>query len=164
MSIASVQAPHLADLCSPIGSNISMSSSFSDLVGSPSLDLSSDTVLTIEDLRAQMGQCFTCGVSWVDDHVSLDCSECGGYSMERPCPMCDGACGQKWKRDFNLSHALSRARWSGMCPKCPAPPSLFVPNPNTVITSVQTCGASQQQFLAQELCSRLEKLSASAQT
>lgn len=79
-----------------------MSSSFSDLVGSPSLDLSSDTVLTIEDLRAQMGQCFTCGVSWTDDHVSLDCSECGGYSMERPCPMCDGACGQVWKRDFTL--------------------------------------------------------------
>lgn len=83
-------------------SSISMSSSLSDLVGSPSLDLSSDTVLTIEDIRAQMGQCFTCGVSWTDDHVSLDCSECGGYSMERPCPMCDGSCGQVWKRDFTL--------------------------------------------------------------
>lgn len=78
-----------------------MSSSLSDLVGSP-LEISADNVITIEDLRAQMGSCFTCGVSWTDDHVSLDCSECGGYSCQRPCPLCDGNCGMIWKRDFSM--------------------------------------------------------------
>lgn len=65
-----------------------------------------DNVLTIEELRAQLGSCFTCGVSWTDDHVSLDCSECGGYSMERPCPLCDGKCGVQWKRDFTMVRHL----------------------------------------------------------
>lgn len=78
-----------------------MSSSLSDLVGSP-LEISVDNVLTIEELRQHMGSCFTCGVSWTDDHVSLDCSECGGYSVERPCPLCDGQCGVQWKRDFTM--------------------------------------------------------------
>lgn len=82
-----------------------MSSSLSDLVGSP-LEISADNVITIEDLRAQMGSCFTCGVSWTDDHVSLDCSECGGYSCERPCPLCDGNCGMIWKRDFSMVSSL----------------------------------------------------------
>ena len=70
-------------------------------MGSP-LEISMDNVLSIEELRQQMGSCFTCGVSWTDDHVSLDCSECGGYSMERPCPLCDGKCGVQWKRDFAM--------------------------------------------------------------
>lgn len=81
--------------------SLSMSSSLSDLVGSP-LEISMDNVLTIEELRQHMGSCFTCGVSWTDDHVSLDCSECGGYSVERPCPLCDGQCGVQWKRDFTM--------------------------------------------------------------
>lgn len=61
-----------------------------------------DNIVTIEDLRMQLGSCFTCGVSWAEDHVSLDCSECGGYSMERPCPLCEGSCGATWKRDFAM--------------------------------------------------------------
>nr|XP_029715657.1 uncharacterized protein LOC115259263 [Aedes albopictus] len=109
--VASVQAPHLAELCSSLSrTSLSLSSSLSDLVGSPSLpssaavaaaafEVSSEAVLTIEDLRAQLGSCFTCGVMWTDQQVSLDCSECGGYSLERPCMLCDGLCGQLWKRD-----------------------------------------------------------------
>lgn len=42
---------------------------------------------------------FSCGVCWYDDHVNLDCSECGGYAMCRPCPKCNGKCGAMWKRD-----------------------------------------------------------------
>lgn len=88
----------------------SISTSLSDLAigNSPSssttsaFDLSADNVLTIEELRAHIGSCFTCGVSWTDDHVSLDCSECGGYSSQRPCPLCDGECGEIWKRDFSM--------------------------------------------------------------
>lgn len=83
--------------------SLSVASSLSDLVaGSSPFDVSADNVLTIEELRAHMGSCFTCGVSWTDDHVSLDCIECGGYSSQRPCPLCDGQCGQQWKRDFSM--------------------------------------------------------------
>uniref|UniRef100_A0A1B6LTC9 Protein pinocchio n=1 Tax=Graphocephala atropunctata TaxID=36148 RepID=A0A1B6LTC9_9HEMI len=73
------------------------------------------TVLSIEELRLQLYSCFTCGVSWLEDHVCLDCSECGGYSLQRPCPLCDGCCGSSWKRDLSMSHACGKARWSGKC-------------------------------------------------
>lgn len=81
--------------------NLSLSSSLSDLVGSP-IEITMDNVISIEELRAQMVSCFSCGVTWTDDHVSLDCKECGGYSLERPCPLCDGKCGVTWKRDFTM--------------------------------------------------------------
>lgn len=154
MSIASVQAPHVPDFISIGRKSLSVSSSLSDLVGS-SLDLSgaADTMLTIEDLRAQMGSCFTCGVSWSDDHVSLDCSECGGYSLSRPCPLCDGACGQLWKRDFTQSHACNKARWIGVCPRLQANVMAQTPAPTNHVAR------SNNQFLAQELCARLEQLS-----
>ncbi|CAK9809383.1 hypothetical protein ANTQUA_LOCUS7019 [Anthophora quadrimaculata] len=74
-----------------------------------------DTILTIEELRAQLNSCFTCGVSWSEEHVSLDCSECGGYSLQRPCPLCDGRCRTSWKRDLTMSHTSGKARWIGEC-------------------------------------------------
>lgn len=192
MSLASIHGPQFADLCAPLGHNsLSVSSSLSDLVGSP-FEISMDNVLTIEELRAQMGSCFSCGVSWTADHVSLDCSECGGYSVERPCPLCDGKCGVQWKRDFTMSHACSKARWLGVCPSYPESSlnatQLTAPNTNGVngcnstttsnivaaaaaavaatanSTANTICGTANQLLLAQELCARLEQLSASAQT
>ncbi|XP_037052250.1 protein pinocchio isoform X1 [Bradysia coprophila] len=162
MSLADIQNPHLAELCNSMGRNSirSMSSSLSDLVGSP-LEISVDNVITIEDLRAQMGSCFTCGVSWTDDHVSLDCSECGGYSSERPCPLCDGNCGMVWKRDFNMSHTSGKARWLGVCPTLSDTIHNHLPALLSQATP-QTCAASQ--VMPQELCARLEQLSARAQT
>lgn len=77
--------------------------------------VTTDHVLTIEELRFQMKSCFSCGVSWAERHVSLDCSECGGYALERPCPVCEGSCGSLWKRDLTMSHASNRARWEGEC-------------------------------------------------
>ncbi|XP_066260090.1 protein pinocchio [Euwallacea similis] len=74
-----------------------------------------EAVLTIEELRDQLNCCFTCGVSWAESHVSLDCCECGGYALERPCLKCEGACGAVWKRDLSMSHASGKARWSGEC-------------------------------------------------
>ncbi|KFB49650.1 AGAP007751-PA-like protein [Anopheles sinensis] len=186
MSVASVQAPHLADLCSSLSrTSLSMSSSLSDLVGgSPSLGAVfdfhySDAVLTIEELREQLGSCYTCGVSWTGDQVSLDCTECGGYSLERPCMLCDGICGQLWKRDFTMSHACGKSRWQGVCTKFPA--QMMQPLSScasfgshhqltaacaavNAAAPATTCASSanQQHFLQQELCARLEKLSASA--
>lgn len=114
-------------------------------------------VLTIEELRLQLNSCFTCGVSWADSHVSLDCTECGGYPLERPCPLCDGNCGQIWKRDLTTSHACSKARWEGECGLRPRPQSGAsvhspLPQSNTNTTSA----------LANELCARLEKLQATS--
>ncbi|XP_059472982.1 protein pinocchio [Neocloeon triangulifer] len=71
--------------------------------------------LSIESLRSHLSSCFTCGVSWVEEHVSLDCPECGGYSMQRPCPSCDGRCESTWTRDLASSHASGKARWEGEC-------------------------------------------------
>lgn len=193
MSVASVQAPHLAPLSNR--ASLSVSSSLSDLVGSPSMassaavaaaafEVSSEAVLTIEDLRAQLGSCFTCGVMWVDQQVSLDCSECGGYSLERPCMLCDGQCGQLWKRDFTMSHACGKARWQGVCTKY-APAAQMIQLQSAPLSScasfsshhqlMQTAAAAaaaastvgchqnaSQQFMQQELCARLEKLSATA--
>lgn len=42
----------------------------------------------------------SCGVSWQQDHVSLDCRECGGYAMARPCPDCNGTCQSEWRRNL----------------------------------------------------------------
>ncbi|XP_043650855.1 protein pinocchio isoform X1 [Drosophila teissieri] len=163
MSIASVHGPQIADICSPLSHhNLGLSASLPDLVGSP-LEISMDNVLTIEELRQHMGSCFTCGVSWTDDHVSLDCSECGGYSLERPCPLCDGQCGVQWKRDFAMSHACSQARWVGVCisyPEVVAGVQLPVGAAAGAATSCAAAAANQLR-LAQELCSRLEQLSTS---
>ncbi|XP_014476672.1 PREDICTED: uncharacterized protein LOC106745513 [Dinoponera quadriceps] len=116
MSVTSVQ-PN-TDSLSRHGSNISLCHS---LCGSVDDGLQGshpqyqDTIVTIEELRAQLNSCFTCGVSWSEEHVSLDCSECGGYSLQRPCPLCDGRCHTAWKRDLTMSHASGKARWIGEC-------------------------------------------------
>ncbi|KAJ8950602.1 hypothetical protein NQ314_007828 [Rhamnusium bicolor] len=124
-----------------------LSHSLDDITGASwSPQVHSEAVMTIEELRNQLNCCFTCGVSWADSHVSLDCSECGGYALERPCSACDGICGAKWKRDLSMSHASGKARWTGEC--------------------ARGFNESQQNkknaAIAQELSSRLEKLSANS--
>lgn len=107
MSLVGVRsAPFLLnDYCSSIRS-VSVSSSLSDMASS-SYDLSSDT-LNLEDLKAQLGQsCLSCGVCWTDDHFSFDCAECGGYAITKPCPKCDGSCGNVWTRDFSMVNIFS---------------------------------------------------------
>lgn len=71
--------------------------------------------LTIEELRLARNSCWLCGCNWQQDHVSLDCSECGGYSLTRPCPNCDGDCKQIWKRNINETHDNHKAIWVGQC-------------------------------------------------
>ncbi|XP_064480748.1 protein pinocchio-like isoform X1 [Ornithodoros turicata] len=79
------------------------------------LAIQADAVLTLEDLKLQYNSCFTCGVSWYEDHVSLDCSECGGYAMQRPCLACGGRCNGIWSRNLAASHEHRRAQWEGEC-------------------------------------------------
>lgn len=88
----------------------------SEALGSiENLALQTDAVLTIEGLKLQYNTCFTCGVSWYQDHLSLDCSECGGYAMRRPCISCDGRCKSVWTRNLAATHELRRAQWEGQC-------------------------------------------------
>ncbi|KAF5290827.1 hypothetical protein FQA39_LY14589 [Lamprigera yunnana] len=129
---------HPREFHSNPGSLSSFSYSLDDITNCCSPQFNSDHVLTIEELRLQMSSCFTCGVSWAEDHVSLDCSECGGYALERPCLVCDGSCGSMWKRDLTKSHSSNKAQWEGECN-------------STLKQSASTT--------AQELCSKLEKLS-----
>lgn len=103
MSLLAVRsAPFLlSDFCSSIRS-ASVSSSLSDMAAG-SLDFSSSDTLNLEDIKIQLSQCcLTCGVCWKDEHFSFDCSECGGYSMIRPCINCGGNCGALWTRDFAM--------------------------------------------------------------
>ena len=72
-------------------------------------------MVTLEALKSLYRSCFTCGVRWHEDHVTLDCPECGGYSMSRPCPHCDGKCGSQWKRDIRATHENHAAVWTGVC-------------------------------------------------
>ncbi|KAF6208711.1 hypothetical protein GE061_017169 [Apolygus lucorum] len=108
MSVASVH---------PASGLSNRSQSFSSFSSTEELSsyLSTEPVLSIEELRLQLNSCFTCGVSWTEDHVSLDCAECGGYSLARPCPTCEGHCSAVWKRDLTMSHACGKARWTGSC-------------------------------------------------
>ncbi|XP_077292269.1 protein pinocchio [Arctopsyche grandis] len=119
-----------------------------------------EAVLTIEDLHTQINSCFTCGVNWSQQHVSLDCDECGGYALMRPCPLCEAsACGEMWKRDFTVSHASSKARWQGVC-KLSDRPTAYQTFP-AAISGCQALppGCSAAARLARDLCQRLEKLS-----
>ena len=72
-------------------------------------------MLTFEYLRSLYRSCYMCGVSWHEDHVTLDCRECGGYSMSRPCPQCDGKCGSLWLRNIRATHEIHSAVWTGVC-------------------------------------------------
>ncbi|XP_077559706.1 protein pinocchio-like isoform X3 [Haemaphysalis longicornis] len=76
-------------------------------------------VVTLEGLKSHYNSCFTCGVSWYEDHASLDCAECGGYALNRPCLHCNGSCDEVWSRDLAASHKLRRAQWQGECKKAP---------------------------------------------
>ena len=99
MSLAGVRsAPFLlSDYCSSLRS---ISSSLSDMA-SGSYDPLSDT-LNLEDLKVQLGHtCLSCGVCWASNQFSFDCAECGGYSITKPCPTCNGSCGSVWTRDFS---------------------------------------------------------------
>ncbi|XP_049775453.1 protein pinocchio isoform X2 [Schistocerca cancellata] len=112
----------------------------------------SEPVLSIEELRLQLNSCFTCGVSWQEEHVSLDCRECGGYSLERPCPLCDGRCDSVWKRDLTTSHASGKARWEGSC-------ALEGAASNSTTSAGEKTSRSPLDDETARLCVRLEKLS-----
>lgn len=60
-------------------------------------------------------RCTLCWSIWCENMCTSSCMECGGYAMERPCPICQGRCGQIWKRDVEMSHSNNEAHWEGSC-------------------------------------------------
>lgn len=82
-------------------------------------DLTPPTTTTEDnnhDQHSSSGSCcWLCGCNWQQDHISLDCCECGGYALTRPCPKCDGACKQVWERNIKATHDHHRALWRGNC-------------------------------------------------
>ncbi|XP_070505540.1 protein pinocchio [Chironomus tepperi] len=158
MSLVGVRsAPFLlSDYCSSIRS-VSVSSSLSDMASS-SYDLSSDT-LNLEDLKAQLGQsCLSCGVCWTDDHFSFDCAECGGYAITKPCPKCDGSCGNVWTRDFSMTHTYRTAKWNGTCKYYGNPFETRPAESSITFINPSTTSCSMSHFYPNDLCRRLEKL------
>ncbi|KAL3227641.1 hypothetical protein MRX96_024063 [Rhipicephalus microplus] len=61
----------------------------------------------------------SCGVNWTEEQASLDCAECGGYALHRPCVHCNGICGGVSSRDLVASHKFRRSQWIGECDKPP---------------------------------------------
>lgn len=76
--------------------------------------------ITLEGLKSNYNCCFTCGVSWSEEQTCLDCTECGGYALHRPCPHCNGTCDGLWSRDLDATHKMRRAQWLGECKKAPS--------------------------------------------
>ncbi|CAG2172390.1 unnamed protein product [Oppiella nova] len=93
----------------------SSSSSLSSMDSTISAEDLIHEMVTIEGLRTLYNSCFACGVSWHQNHVTLDCSECGGYAMSRPCPQCDGKCDSQWQRNLTATHDAHVAQWTGQC-------------------------------------------------
>ncbi|XP_014665703.1 PREDICTED: uncharacterized protein LOC106807770 [Priapulus caudatus] len=67
------------------------------------------------EFKQMQETCKTCNVCWSLEHISLECAECGGFAIQRPCPICSGRCGQLWTRDIDMSHAMRTAHWQGDC-------------------------------------------------
>jgi len=58
--------------------------------------------------------CSSCGARWGVMAHGPGCAECGGGSLIRPCPECDGACGMR-ERDVAASWQHHVAHWRATC-------------------------------------------------
>ena len=59
--------------------------------------------------------CELCNANWSAGDFSPDCKCCGGGALERACPICDGECGQVWRRARIDSQDSKEAHWYGSC-------------------------------------------------
>jgi len=56
-------------------------------------------------------RCHRCHANWSSGAFTANCAECGGGALEKPCPMCSGACGNTWTRALEDSHEYGRGVW-----------------------------------------------------
>ena len=72
-------------------------------------------LMQTEEYLIRANRCSSCWSIWYLGQSSHDCLECGGYPLERPCPVCDGKCQRIWTRDVESTHAFLEAHWDGEC-------------------------------------------------
>lgn len=60
-------------------------------------------------------KCSTCQAAWGQHQHTPDCDECGGGSMLRLCPDCDGECRAPRTRDVPATWQAKHAIWLGSC-------------------------------------------------
>jgi hypothetical protein len=59
--------------------------------------------------------CSNCGSNWSEGRSGLGCQTCGGFGLQRPCPICGGICGAMWNRSILDSVDTGEAHWVGVC-------------------------------------------------
>lgn len=59
--------------------------------------------------------CPRCGSDWGDGEANSECPLCDGWALARPCPECDGACGEIWTRAVLDSLDEGVPVWIGTC-------------------------------------------------
>ncbi|ELU16065.1 hypothetical protein CAPTEDRAFT_155984 [Capitella teleta] len=72
-------------------------------------------LMSSPEYQTKITRCHLCWSVWFKRECSSSCLECGGFAMQRPCPICNGRCGAVWKRDVEMSHSHSKAHWDGEC-------------------------------------------------
>jgi hypothetical protein len=71
--------------------------------------------MTEMEHTANKPHCLTCGAQWSEDLWSKGCEECGGGALKRPCPACEGRCGETWRRAVMDSNDSRVGHWVGRC-------------------------------------------------
>ncbi|KAI0224784.1 hypothetical protein LSAT2_024213 [Lamellibrachia satsuma] len=77
--------------------------------------LAVDALTHSAEYQRKFTMCQLCWCSWSLGEASQDCLECGGNTLTRPCPVCDGRCNSTWHRDVEMSHSQHFAHWDGSC-------------------------------------------------
>ncbi|XP_025090005.1 protein pinocchio-like [Pomacea canaliculata] len=74
-----------------------------------------EQIMQSEAYQRRIATCHLCGQCWYDNKFRVGCHECGGFPLQRACPVCDGQCGSQWTRNIKLSHSFHEAHWDGSC-------------------------------------------------
>jgi hypothetical protein len=59
--------------------------------------------------------CNNCESNWTAGEFDPGCAACGGGALERGCVICNGKCGQNWKKAIQDSNDSGEAHWVGKC-------------------------------------------------
>jgi hypothetical protein len=68
-----------------------------------------------DSLRPPRAVCTSCGADWSQGGFSETCRECGGAALDHACLLCDGKCGQRWRRAVIDSQDEHESHWRGNC-------------------------------------------------
>ncbi|KAK3589210.1 hypothetical protein CHS0354_020069 [Potamilus streckersoni] len=85
-----------------------------------------DGLLKSQPYQRKISTCHLCNQCWYDGKFDADCPECGGFALQRPCPICNGQCSNIWCRDIKSSHSFHEAHWDGECGLPPAVRQVFM--------------------------------------